>query len=222
MIRIDTPRVIVLGAGLAAQYAALKLAPHPVLMISPERLGEGASSGWAQGGVAAAMDPRDSAGSHALDTIRAGAGTVDPQVARMVTEEARSHILELSGLGAPFDRASDGGYVLSREAAHSFARVVRVCGDQAGAGIMRTLSARVREADHIQVLEDVMATALRVQNGVVVGVEIARCVAGPTQSFFHRGAAVLLAGGGSGGLFALATQSQRRLTLLSTWATDTG
>ena len=209
MIRIDTPRVIVVGAGLAAQYAALKLAPHPVLMISPERLGEGASSGWAQGGVAAAMDPRDSAGAHALDTIRAGAGTVDPQVAQMVTEEARSHILELTGLGAPFDRASDGGYVLSREAAHSFARVVRVCGDQAGAGIMRTLSARVREADHIQVLEDVMATALRVRNGVVVGVEIARCAAGSTQSVFLRGAAVLLAGGGSGGLYTLTTNPPR-------------
>jgi L-aspartate oxidase len=44
MIPIDTPRVLIVGAGLAAQYAALRLAPHPVLMISPDPLGQGASS----------------------------------------------------------------------------------------------------------------------------------------------------------------------------------
>ena len=78
---INTGRVIIVGAGLAAQYAALKLSPHPVLMISPEALGAGASSAWAQGGVAAAMDPADSADAHARDTVTAGAGTVDPGVA---------------------------------------------------------------------------------------------------------------------------------------------
>ena len=131
MEHIDTPHVIIVGAGLAAQYAALSLAPRPVLMISPEALGQGASSAWAQGGVAAAMDTRDSAAAHASDTVTAGAGTVDPLVARSVTAEARAHILNLTGLGTPFDRTADGGYVLSREAAHSFARVVRVQGDQA-------------------------------------------------------------------------------------------
>ena len=45
---IVTDRVVIVGAGLAALYAALKLAPRPVLMISPEKLGEGASSAWAQ------------------------------------------------------------------------------------------------------------------------------------------------------------------------------
>lgn len=205
MIRIDTSRVIIVGAGLAAQYAALNLAPHPVLMISPEPLGEGASSAWAQGGVAAAMDRRDSAAAHAQDTIRVGAGTVDPQVARHVTAEARAHILDLTGLGTPFDRAADGGYVLSREAAHSFARVVRVRGDQAGAEIMRALTARVREADHIQVLEDTLAIGLHSADGTITGIEVARRSGGLMQSTLIRGAAVLLAGGGSGGLYALTT-----------------
>ena len=209
MQRIDTSRVIIVGAGLAAQYAALKLAPHPVLIISPEALGEGASSAWAQGGVAAAMDPRDSPAAHARDTVRAGAGTVDAQVARQVTAEARSHILDLTGMGAPFDRGGDGGYVLSREAAHSFARVVRVRGDQAGAEIMRALTAQVREAEHVQVLEGVMATGLRVDAGTVTGVEVAQCQAGLTQAILIRGAAVLLAGGGSGGLYALTTNPPR-------------
>ena len=141
---IATPRVIIVGAGLGALYAALELAPCPVLVISPEVLGQGASSAWAQGGVAAAMDPVDTAAAHARDTMGAGAGTVDAAVAEMVTQDARQHILDLTRLGTPFDRQPDGGYVMSREAAHSFARVVRVRGDQAGAEIMRALIAEVR------------------------------------------------------------------------------
>ena len=76
---ITTDRVLIVGAGLGALYAALKLAPRPVLVISPETLGEGASSAWAQGGVAAAMAASDSSESHARDTEYAGAGTVDPR-----------------------------------------------------------------------------------------------------------------------------------------------
>ncbi|ABL72495.1 L-aspartate oxidase [Paracoccus denitrificans] len=209
MRETSTPRVIIVGAGLGALYAALKLAPRPVLMISPEVLGQGASSAWAQGGVAAAMDPADSAQAHARDTLLAGAGTVDPAVAALVTDEARAHILDLTRLGTPFDRKPDGGYVLSREAAHSFARVVRVRGDQAGAEIMRALVACVRETPSVQVLEGVMATGLRVEEGVVAGVEVT--LSGPQGSapFLIRAPAVLLAGGGSGGLYALTTNPPR-------------
>ncbi|MDF3854131.1 L-aspartate oxidase [Paracoccus sp. APAP_BH8] len=209
MREVSTGRVVIVGAGLGALYAALKLAPRPVLMISPEVLGQGASSAWAQGGVAAAMDPADSAAAHARDTLRAGAGTVDPAIAALVTEEARAHILDLTRLGTPFDRRPDGGYVLSREAAHSFARVVRVRGDQAGAEIMRALVACLREAPSVQVLEGVMATGLRVEDGRVAGVEVA--LSGPQGSapLLIRAPAVLLAGGGSGGLYALTTNPPR-------------
>ena len=90
MTTLTTDRVIIVGAGLGALYAALKLAPRPVLVISPETLGIGASSAWAQGGVAAAMSKTDSPEAHALDTMTAGAGTVDPAIARMVTAEAQA------------------------------------------------------------------------------------------------------------------------------------
>ncbi|WP_374635914.1 L-aspartate oxidase, partial [Paracoccus sp. (in: a-proteobacteria)] len=204
---ISTARVIIVGAGLGALYAALKLAPRPVLMISPEVLGQGASSAWAQGGVAAAMDPADTPAAHARDTLRAGAGTVDADVARMVTEEARQHILDLTRLGTPFDRKADGSYVMSREAAHGFARVVRVRGDQAGAEIMRALVAEVRETPSVQVLEGVIATGLRLQDGRVAGVEIARADGSAPVAILAP--AVLLAGGGSGGLYAVTTNPPR-------------
>ena len=106
MEEVQTDRIVIVGAGLGALYAALTLAPLPVVMISPDPLGQGASSAWAQGGVAAAMDAGDSPEAHARDTLRAGAGTVDPKVADLVTREAREHILDLLGPGDAFDLIS--------------------------------------------------------------------------------------------------------------------
>ena len=209
MKSITTDRVVIVGAGLGALYAALKLAPHPVVMISPETLGEGASSAWAQGGVAAAMDADDSPENHANDTVNAGAGTVDPKVADLVTREARDYILDLTTMGTPFDRTEDGDYVLSREAAHSFARVVRVKGDQAGAQIMAALIDHVRETPSIQVLEGTMALDLEVSAGRVTGVAIQDAGEGRSAPVMLRSPAILLAGGGSGGLYALTTNPPR-------------
>lgn len=208
MTSLQTQRVVIVGAGLGALYAALKLAPRPVLVISPESLGAGASSAWAQGGVAAAMAATDSPESHALDTEYAGAGTVDPAIARLVTSEARRHILDLTDLGTPFDRDAAGGYVMSREAAHSMARVVRVKGDQAGHEIMQTLIAEVRCTPSIQVAEGVLASGLETENGVVTGVWLERAGA-PSGRSLLRAPAVLLAGGGSGGLYAMTTNPPR-------------
>ncbi|MBE1285189.1 MAG: L-aspartate oxidase [Rhodobacteraceae bacterium] len=209
MRETTTKRVVIVGAGLGALYAALMLAPHPVVVISPEPLGEGASSAWAQGGIAAAMDLADSPEAHASDTEHAGAGTVDTGVAQMVTQAARDHILQLTTLGTPFDRTEDGSYVMSREAAHSFARVVRVKGDQAGAEIMAALIEKVKTASHIQVIEGVMATRLLTTNRVVDGVVLRSSQPGGSESVTLRGSAYLLAGGGSGGLYALTTNPHR-------------
>lgn len=209
MQEITTGRIVIVGAGMGAIYAALKLAPRPVVMISPETLGAGASSAWAQGGVAAAMDPADSPRAHARDTERAGAGTVDPGIADLVTSEARDYILDLTTMGTPFDRTRDGGYVMSREAAHSFARVVRVKGDQAGAEIMRALIAQLRRTPSIQVLENTMAIGLDTSDGTVTGVVLQRADATGSAPILLRGSAYLLAGGGSGGLYALTTNPQR-------------
>jgi len=207
MPTLSTGRVIVLGAGLAGLYAALALAPRPVLLISPDPLGQGASSAWAQGGVAAAMAPPDSAEAHAADTLCAGAGIVDAEVTHAVTAEARGHILALTRLGAPFDRDAEGGYLQSREAAHGFARVVRVGGDQAGAAIMRALIAQVRATPSIQLLEGWSAIGLQQSLGRVTGIEIAPTAGGAPLRL--TGVACLLAGGGSGGLYALTTNPVR-------------
>lgn len=209
MKEITTERIVIIGAGLGALYAALNLAPRPVAVISPEALGEGASSAWAQGGVAAAMDVNDSPESHALDTSRAGAGTVDPNVADMVTNAAKDHILTLTNMGTPFDRTKDGSYILSREAAHSFARVVRVKGDQAGSAIMAALIKQVHQTPSIQVLEGTMAVDLEVSGDKITGVVIQDAKASCSNLILLHAPAILLAGGGSCGLYALTTNPPR-------------
>jgi len=197
------------AAGLAAVYTALKLAPRPVVMISPESLGSGASSAWAQGGVAAAMAQTDSPRAHADDTMRAGAGSVLREVAEFVTQAAPEHILDLSDLGTGFDRTADGGFVQSREAAHSAARVVRVKGDQAGSEIMRALIAKLRRTPSIQVIEGALAVGLESDGTQVTGVHLTSTEAPDATPVLLRGAAYVLATGGSAGLYAQTTNPAR-------------
>ncbi|MEE9381258.1 MAG: FAD-binding protein, partial [Hyphomonadaceae bacterium] len=64
--------VLIVGAGLAGLFLALSLAPRRCVVISPAPLGLASSSAWAQGGLAAALDPEDSAAEHAADTVAAG------------------------------------------------------------------------------------------------------------------------------------------------------
>ena len=76
----------------------------PVLLLSAAPVGAEAATGWAQGGIAAALGPDDDPALHAADTLAAAAGLGDPEVARRVTEAAPGCIAWLAGLGAPFDR----------------------------------------------------------------------------------------------------------------------
>ena len=193
--------IVIVGAGLAGLFTALKLAPRPVTVISAAPLGEGASSIWAQGGVAAAVGEGDTPDAHAADTVAAGAGIVDKTVALTIASEARARILDLSDYGVPFDRGSAGAYVLSREAAHTANRVVRVSGDRAGAAIMTALIARVKATPSIRVLDGHGATGLITANGRVVGVRLS---AGGKSQVMGAGA-VVLATGGSGSLYAVTT-----------------
>ncbi|WP_395780157.1 L-aspartate oxidase [Aquidulcibacter sp.] len=199
--RLKDGSVLIIGAGLAGLFLALKLAPRPCVVVSPAPFGQAASSAWAQGGLAAALAPEDSAQSHAKDTIAAGAGLVDPIVAMLIAKDGPARVRDLLDLGVAFDRHEDGSLALSLEAAHSHARVARVAGDLAGREIMANLIKAVRACDHITLVEGVAARALlQTETGRIGGVlamngKPIRLEAGET----------VLATGGSGGLFRVTT-----------------
>ncbi|HBY42611.1 FAD-dependent oxidoreductase, partial [Brevundimonas sp.] len=112
-IRHDGPLII--GGGLAGLSAALEAeaARSQVLVVTPEPLLSACSSAWAQGGMAAALSPQDSAALHARDTEGAGAGLVEAEAARALTMRGRETVEWLAALGAPFDRDADGGFSVS-------------------------------------------------------------------------------------------------------------
>ena len=92
---------------------------------------KGTASKWAQGGIAAALGPDDSVENHVADTLAAGAGLVDEDIARLVAADAAARIADLETMGVAFDRDAKGDYALGREAAHSHNRIIGVSGDQA-------------------------------------------------------------------------------------------
>ncbi|MFT4079340.1 L-aspartate oxidase [Rhodomicrobium sp.] len=202
--RTGPDRVLVVGGGLAGLFTALRLAPLPVTVLTPKPLGEGSSSAWAQGGIAAAIGAGDHADAHAADTIAAGAGLTDPEVARVVTSEAGDRIRDLLSYGVPFDRELDGKLRLSQEAAHSARRIVRVDGDRAGKAVMAALIATVAKTPSISVLENVEAVELVKRDGRVVGLYATRS-GGHGRASFLAGRAVVLATGGIGHLFRVTT-----------------
>lgn len=204
--RLADDEVLIIGAGLAGLFLALKRAPSRSVIITPAPLGAASSSAWAQGGLAAALGPEDNPTLHAADTEKVGAGLVDPTVARLLAEEGPARVRDLIRFGVPFDRDATGALILSLEAAHSRPRVARVSGDRAGAEIMASLIAAVRATPCVTVIEGVRLRALaQGENGGCSGA-VVEDRNGRLITLLAR--ETVLATGGVGGLFRVTTNPQ--------------
>ena len=197
--------VVIVGGGLAGLFCALKLAPRPVTVISAAPLGQGASTAWAQGGIAAAVAEGDSAESHAADTVAAGAGLVDEAVALGLAREAGARIHDLLQYGVAFDRDLEGRLAVGREAAHSARRIVHVRGDMVGKAIMSALIEAVRNTPSIRLIEGFVAEALLTEDNAVSGLQLRRANDPTARPVIIASRAVVLATGGIGHLYAVTT-----------------
>jgi aspartate oxidase len=106
---------VIVGGGIAGLMTALRLAPDPVVVLAKAALQTEASSAWAQGGMAAAVGPDDDPALHLADTLAAGDGLCDADVARRVTAAGPAAVQMLLQYGVRFDRDPAGTLRLGRE-----------------------------------------------------------------------------------------------------------
>lgn len=201
--RLPDGAVLIVGAGLAGLYTAMKLAPRPVFVLTSRRSSKGAASAWAQGGIAAALHPDDTPESHARDTILAGDGLVDAHIAHILATEGPDRVRDLAAMGVPFDRKEDGSLYLSLEAAHSMPRVARVKGDTAGREIINVMVKQVQAADHVTGLIGWRAESLLSDGQGGIAGALARRDDGSLMGI--EADMTILATGGVGGLFKVTT-----------------
>jgi L-aspartate oxidase len=206
--------VIVVGSGIAGLTAALRLRARVdrVLLVTKTVLDSG-STRWAQGGIAAALDPEDSPAEHLADTLVAGAGLCDEEAVRALVVEGPRRVRELVDLGAEFDRTPAGGIALTREGGHHRDRIAHAGGDATGAEISRALIAAleaVRDDPGIEVVEHALVldllTAQTPAGRVACGVTLHVIGEGSRDGVGAAlGRAVVLATGGIGQVFSSTT-----------------
>ena len=207
--------VIVVGSGIAGLSAALRLRQRVerVLLVTKTVLSEG-STMWAQGGIAAALDPADSAEEHLQDTLVAGAGVCDEVAVRVLVSEGPARVRQLATLGAEFDRGPDGEIALTREGGHGRRRIAHAGGDATGKEISRALIAAldaamvaVKEDPGIDVLEHALVVdLLQDKDSRVCGVTLHVIGEGQIDGVGAAHArAVVLATGGIGQVYSATT-----------------
>ena len=194
-------RFLVVGSGIAGLHTAWRAAEDGNVILLTKRSLFDSATAYAQGGIAAALGAGDSPALHRRDTLAAGAALCDREAVEVLVEEGPARVQELFAAGARFDLAPGGRFKLGREAAHSRNRIVHAHGDQTGAEVARTLIERVRESEHVDVLEAARVLDLLVRDGECLGVRAS--VSGRPVEIIAD--ATVLATGGCGQVYRYTT-----------------
>ncbi len=202
--------VIVVGSGIAGLTTALEARrAGRVLLVTKTTLQE-SSTFWAQGGIAAALDPGDSPDAHLRDTLVAGVGVCDDEAVRVLVTEGPKRVRELAALGAEFERTDSGEIALTREGGHLHDRIAHAGGDATGREISRALIEAlhaVRADPNIEVIEHALVVdVLNAADGRACGVTLHVIGEGQRDGVGAAlGRAVVLATGGIGQVYASTT-----------------
>jgi L-aspartate oxidase len=196
--------VLVIGGGVAGLRAAIAAAQEgaDVLVLTKDTVDE-SNTWYAQGGIAAVLQPLDSYDSHVQDTEKGGAGLCDKAAVALVVKEGPQRVLELLSWGANFDKDATKPHGLSftLEGGHSFARIVHAYGDSTGRELAQTLIKTVWSKESIRVSERTFCIDLITSDGQCLG-----CLAlidGAVNVIWAK--RTILASGGAGQLFREST-----------------
>jgi L-aspartate oxidase len=193
--------VLVIGGGLAGFRAALGIpAPLRVLVVTKDEVRE-SNSAYAQGGIAGVIDPEDRFDDHVADTLAAGKGLCDPEIAAMVIREAPERIAELATWGTHFDQ-ENGSIHLGREGGHSHPRIVHALGDSTGREVMRAVITRARSVSNLRIWQNSFTIDLITHEGHCRGALVWDRRRGPSLIWAR---AIVLATGGAGQLYREST-----------------
>src|SRR6185295_10379801 len=192
---------VIVGGGVAGLRAAIALAGGGRVLILTKAEPAESNTGYAQGGIAAAIGEDDTPALHARDTIRAGDGLCDEAAVRVLVEHGPAGVGELLAWGARFERDAGGRPALGREAAHSVRRVLHA-GDATGREIGRVLWECVRALSSVDTVDHALVTEVLVEDGLASGV---RYFDAAGRGHQVRARATLLATGGAGQVFTETT-----------------
>src|SRR5918998_2347997 len=198
--------VLVIGAGLAGQRAALSAAElgASVALVSkvhPVR----SHSNAAQGGINAALDPEDSWESHAFDTVKGSDYLGDQHAIEIMCREAPQEILDLEHLGVTFHRNSEGKLGTRAFGGASAARTYYVA-DITGQAILHVLYEQLMKHSEVFRYEEWFTTNLvRDDNGHAAGCLARNIRDGSMETFSAK--TVILASGGNGQIYTPTTNA---------------
>ena len=196
--------VLVIGGGVAGLRAAIAAADAKadVLVLTKDTVDQ-SNTWYAQGGIAAVLQPADSYQSHVDYTEKGGAGLCDHAAVDVVVKEGPQRVLELLEWGANFDKQAGNahGLAFTREGGHSFARILHAYGDATGKELAQTLIRTVRARDAIRISENSFAIDLLTDEDRCVGV-LALINGHPNLIWAKR---TILASGGAGQLYREST-----------------
>jgi succinate dehydrogenase / fumarate reductase flavoprotein subunit len=197
--------VLVVGAGLAGQRAALEAlkAGADVGVISklhPMR----SHSVSAQGGINAALDPTDSVKEHVFDTIKGSDYLADQDGVEILCKEAGPAVIEMENFGTIFNRSADGS--LDRRAFGGAAKARTIyAADRTGLALLQALYEELTREKRIKVYEEWDALELVVREKKVQGLIGFERKTGKIEGFPAK--AVIIATGPAGRIYGKTTNS---------------
>src|SRR5687767_11102565 len=192
--------VLVIGAGLAGQRAALAAAEAGasvgiISKVHPVR----SHSNAAQGGINAALDPQDSWESHAFDTVKGSDYLGDQDAIEIMCREAPNELLTLEHLGVTFHRDETGHLGKRAFGGASAARTYYVA-DITGQAILHVLYEQLMKFEDVYRYEEWFTTALVQDDEGRIAGAITRNIRNGTMELFAA-KAVILASGGNGQIY---------------------